>query len=351
MRGAGEAFRLDSAPVDPLRLHRLATEAIGKDETGWRGRSLVSLLAVEPEQLRAALVLASRLKSLDLARKPIRAPDTGLWSYPRTLAILFEKPSLRTRVSFEVCMAHLGGHAIYLAPGDVGLGSREPVSDVAEVLSRWVDCITARVFDHATVQELANTASVPVINALSDQEHPLQALADLLTIAERKGRISPELKLAYVGDGNNVLHALMAACALVGMRLSAACPEGYRPNEGYVTATREIAERNGFGELFELAPDPIAAVTDADVVYTDVWTSMGQEAEREERLALFRPYQINSALMAHAKSDAIVMHCLPAHHNEEITDCVFRRHKDVILEQAENRMHTQKALIALMVGP
>ncbi len=344
-------LKLDSAPVDPVRLHRMTTDAIARDETGWRKRSLVSLLTIEPRQLVAALELAWLLKRLDLARKPVRAPNTGLWSYPRTLALLFEKPSLRTRVSFEVCMAHLGGHTIYLAPGDVGLGAREPVCDVAEVLSRWVDCIAARVFDHASVQELADKASVPVINALSDLEHPCQAVADLLTVLEKKGRLGPDIKLAYVGDGNNVLHALMAACAHVGVRISAACPAGYCPSDEYVSATRELSRRNGFGDLLELSRDPASAVADADVVYTDVWTSMGQEAERNERLVIFRPYQVNDELMAHARPDAIVMHCLPAHHGEEISESVCQRHKDVILEQAENRMHTQKALIALTVGP
>jgi ornithine carbamoyltransferase len=344
-------LKLDTTPLDAIRLHRQTTEAIARDEGGWRRKSLVSLLSIEAPQFCAALELAYRLKRLDLARKPVRASDTGLWSYPRTLALVFEKASLRTRVSFEVSMAHLGGHTVYLAPGDVGLGSREPVCDVAEVLSRWVDCIAARVFDHKTVEELADRASVPVINALSDQEHPLQAFADLLTLAERKGRLGPDLKLAYVGDGNNVLHALMAACALVGVRLAAASPEGYRPSEAYLSATRDIARRNGFGDIFELAPDPASAAAQADAVYTDVWTSMGQEAEREERIDRFRPFQINAELMEHAKPDAIVLHCLPAHHDEEISEAVFQRHKSVILEQAENRMHTQKALIALMIGP
>ncbi len=318
---------------------------IQDDMDKWRGRSLVSLFDVSSEQVMAVLGVAARFKALKRNDKFV------YFAHPKTLALLFEKPSLRTRVSFEAGMAHLAGHAIYLAPGDVGLGVRESVSDVAGGLSRWVDAIAARTFKHETVEELAAAATVPVINALSDREHPLQAFADLLTIIESKGKLGNHLKLAYVGDGNNVLHALLLACAKVGVNLTAACPTGYEPAAEYVAEAQRIgAGENGTGAIIAVVTDPVVAVKDADVVYTDVWTSMGQEEEKAQRLAIFAPYQVNAALMAHAKPDAIVLHCLPAHREEEITTEVMEAHKEVILNQAENRLHTQKALVALMVG-
>ncbi|HLJ54134.1 MAG TPA: ornithine carbamoyltransferase, partial [Chthonomonadaceae bacterium] len=206
----------------------------------------------------------------------------------------------------------------------------------------------ARVFSHATVEELAQWATVPVINALSDREHPIQAFADLMTLLERKGDPGPRLKLAYIGDGNNVLHALLLACAKMGVNLSAACPPGYLPDPEYVQLARAAAA--AAGATVSVGSDPAAAVADADALYTDVWTSMGQEEERQARLAVFEPYRIDAKLVAKAKPDAIVMHCLPAHCGEEITQDVFDTHREVIFDQAENRMHTQKALIALMVG-
>jgi ornithine carbamoyltransferase len=290
-----------------------------------------------------ALDVAHRLKAIDQNRTP------GIqWAYPRTMAIIFEKPSLRTRVSLETSMVHLRGQAIYLAPGDVGLGVREPVEDVAGVLSRWVDVIVARVFAHTTVEDLAKYSSSPVINALSDREHPLQALADLLTLEERKGKLGNDLKLAYVGDGNNVLHALMVAGALTGVHVSAACPEGYAPDPEYVSRAREIGGRTG--ATFSICTGAAEAVADADAVYTDVWASMGQESEKAERADVFRPYQVSSELLQHAKPDAIVLHCLPAHRGEEITAEVMEAHKTVIFDQAENRMHTLKALLLLILG-
>lgn len=311
----------------------------------WRGESLVSLKNVSGEQINQVLDAAELLKSLHRENE-----EVVLWGYSKTLAMIFEKPSLRTRVSFEAGMAQLGGHAIYLAPGDIGLGTREPVADVAAALSRWVSVISARVFKHETVEELAANATVPVINALSDREHPIQAFADLLTIREQKGALGNNLKLAYIGDGNNVLHALLLACAKTGVNISAACPAGYEPSADYVEEARRISSEENTGSEINIITDPVEAVQNADVVYTDVWTSMGQETEKADRAAIFAPYQINSELMTHAKPDAIVLHCLPAHQGEEISAEIFEKHKTVIMDQAENRMHTQKALIVLMLG-
>ncbi len=316
---------------------------IANDLTGWRKKHCLSLFDVSSAQFNAVLEVAKGLKALDVQRQMAVA-----WTYPRTLAMIFEKPSLRTRVSFEAGMAHLRGHAINLAANEIGLGSRESVADVANVLSRWVDVIAARVFSHETVEELARTGTVPVINALSDKEHPIQAFADMLTLQERAGALGNALKLAYVGDGNNVLHALLLACAKMGVNISAGCPEGYFPDPAYVAEAERIAQETG--AKIEIFQDPIAAVRDADAVYADVWTSMGQETEKDERGNVFVPYQINAALMAHAKPSAIVLHCLPAHRGEEVTAEIMDIHADAIYEQAENRLHTQKALLMLIIG-
>ncbi len=318
---------------------------IQSDSTKWRGKSLVSLRDVSEDQFVEVLEIAVRFKDLKKAGK------ASHFHRPKTLAMLFEKPSMRTRVSFEAGMAHLGGHAIYLAPSDVGLGVRESIADVAEGLSRWCDVVAARTFKHETVEELAAHATVPFINALSDREHPIQAFADLMTILEAKGTLGSHLKLAYVGDGNNVLHALLLACAKVGVNLTAACPQGYRPSLAYVAEAQRIgAGESGTGARIEILTDPIEAVKDADVVYTDVWTSVGQEEETAERLKIFAPYQVNTTLLAHAKSDVIVLHCLPTHREEEITTEVMDAYKTIIQDQVENRLHIQNALIALIVG-
>ena len=341
----GTAVSQDPSEPTSARDEDIINALIQADVAQWRGRSLVTLSDVSPFQLTTLLDLAARLKALKRDGKFV------YFAHPKTLALLFEKPSLRTRVSFEAGMAHLAGHAIYLAPADVGLGVRESVADVAGGLSRWVDIIAARTFKHETVEELAANASVPVINALSDREHPIQAFADLLTIIESKGSLGNHLKLAYIGDGNNVLHALLLACAKVGINVSAACPQGYEPSQEYVVEAQRIGDaEGGAGAKIEIVADPVKAVQDADVVYTDVWTSMGQEEETAERLKIFAPYQVNAALLAHAKSDVIVLHCLPAHREEEITTEVMDAYKTIILDQAENRLHTQKALVALMVG-
>jgi len=265
----------------------------------------------------------------------------------KTLALMFEKPSLRTRVSFEVAMRQLGGEAIYLSPAEVGLGERESVSDVARVLSRYVDAIAARTFSHQTLEVLASYASVPVINALSDWEHPCQALADLFTIYEKKGELNG-LTLAFVGDGNNVAHSLMLAASLTGMNFRIASPPGYRVQERILHLAQGYALDSG-AEIFG-TEEPRLAVSGADVVYTDVWTSMGQEAEADRRRQAFASYQVNSELLALAKEDAILMHPLPAHRGEEVAEGILDSPPSVVFDQAENRLHLQKALLAWMLG-
>ena len=265
----------------------------------------------------------------------------------KTLAIMFEKPSLRTRVSFEVAMRQLGGHTIYLSPAEVGLGKRESVPDVAQVLSRYADAIAARTFSHQTVEVLAKYSAVPVINALSDVEHPCQALADLLTIYEKRGELDG-LTLAFVGDGNNVANSLLLAASLVGVNFRIASPTGYTVQEGILNLARGYAASSGAEIL--CTEEPKLAVSGADVVYTDVWTSMGQEAEAEERHRIFANYQVNTELLSLAKEDAILMHPLPAHRGEEVTDNALDSPRSVVFDQAENRMHLNKALLAEMLG-
>ena len=265
----------------------------------------------------------------------------------KTLALLFEKPSLRTRVSFEMAMRQLGGYAIYLSPAEVGLGKREPVPDVARVLSRYVDAIAARTFSHETLELLAQYADVPVINALSDLEHPCQALADLLTIYEKKGELEG-LTMAYVGDGNNVAHSLMLASALAGIHFRIASPAGYQVRDDLLELAQSYAMESGTEIL--CTEDPRQAVHEADIVYTDVWTSMGQEDESEKRRRAFAGYQIDDELMMQAQEGAILMHPLPAHQGEEVAKGVLDSPRSVVFDQAENRMHLQKALLAEMLG-
>ena len=256
----------------------------------------------------------------------------------RTLALIFEKPSLRTRVSFDVAMHQLGGHALYLSPAEVGLGEREPISDVARVLSRYVDGIVARTFSHKSVETLAQYATVPVINGLSDEEHPCQILADLLTIYEKKGSLEG-LIISYVGDANNVANSLLLACSLVGIDFRIASPKGYQPSDDVLAQAR----KNGGQTLLTEEPDKV--VQGADVVYTDVWTSMGQEAEAERRRRSFSGYQVDSRLLSLAKKDAIFMHPLPAHHGEEVAEGILDAPQSVVFDQAENRLHMQKAIL------
>ena len=265
----------------------------------------------------------------------------------KTLAIMFEKPSLRTRVSFELAMRQLGGQTIYLSPAEVGLGQREAVSDIARVLSRYVDAIAARTFSHQTLEVLASYSSVPVVNALSDWEHPCQALADLLTIYERKGELNG-LTLAFVGDGNNVARSLMLAASLTGMNFRIASPPGYAIDDRVVHLAQSSTVSSGAEIL--CTDDPRLAVSQADIVYTDVWASMGQEAEAEVRRKIFASYQVNSELLSLAREDAILMHPLPAHHGEEIAVGILDSPASVVFDQAENRMHVQKALLAEILG-
>jgi len=267
----------------------------------------------------------------------------------KSMAMVFQKPSLRTRVSFEMGMQQLGGHALYLSPNEIQLGKRESVEDVARVLSRYVDCIMARVFTHKHIQTLAQHASVPVINGLSDHNHPCQALADLLTILEKKGALRG-LKLAWVGDGNNVLTSLLFGASKMGMDIAVATPRGYEPGTEVVERAFRFAGETDSGSEIEIGNDPHTAVRGADVIYTDTWTSMGQEAERQRRLRAFPPYQISAELVAEATPKVIVMHCLPAHRGEEISSAVADGPHSVIFDQAENRMHAQKGLLAVLLA-
>ncbi len=265
----------------------------------------------------------------------------------KILAILFEKPSSRTRVSFEVAMRQLGGQAIFVSPAEVGLGKREAVSDIARVFGRYVDAIAARTFSHSTLETLAEYSGVPVINALSDREHPCQALADLLTIYEKKKELSG-LTLAYVGDGNNVANSLVLAAALTGMNCRLASPAGYTVQDDILRLAKEYAGESG-GDIL-CTEDPRSAVSGADIVYTDVWTSMGQESEAQQRREAFSGYQVNKELISLARQDAIFMHPLPAHRGEEISEDILDSPQSVVFDQAENRLHAQKALLAYMLG-
>lgn len=264
----------------------------------------------------------------------------------KTLGMIFEKSSMRTRVSFEVAMTQMGGHAIYLTKHDINLGERESIKDVAKVLSRYVDCIAIRTYAHETVVELANSSSVPVINALSDYTHPCQALADLYTIKEKKGSLD-NVKLVYVGDGNNVARSLAFLCAKLNVSYKAVSPENYELSAESLEEVKKIAESNK--TCIEQLRDPKEAVEDADVIYTDTWVSMGKEKEAVTRRNHFKGFQVNDELMSHAKKDALVMHCLPAHRGEEITDDVIDGQRSIVYDQAENRLHVQKALLKLLI--
>ncbi|UJW59738.1 ornithine carbamoyltransferase [Bacillus sp. A116_S68] len=261
----------------------------------------------------------------------------------KTLGMIFEKSSTRTRVSFEVGMMQLGGHALFLSSKDIQLGRGETVSDTAKVLSRYVDGLMIRTFSHETIEEFAHYATVPVINGLTDPHHPTQVLADLLTIYEQKGRLKG-LKLCYVGDGNNnMTHSLLEGAALTGMSMTVASPSQYEPNQGILKNAQLLAEKNG--ATISFTHDPVEAAQQADVLVTDVWTSMGMEAEESERMKHFQPYQVNKELAAHAKKDYIFLHCLPAHRGEEVTADIIDGPHSVVFDEAENRLHAQKALL------
>jgi ornithine carbamoyltransferase len=285
---------------------------------------------------------------LDLTREIKDHPDKYHKKLKnQVLAMIFEKPSLRTRMTFEVGMQELGGKAIYLSPNEVQIGKRETAEDVGRNLERWVDGIIIRTFAHENVVRLAKAVSIPVINALTDLSHPCQGMADFFTLREKKGGLS-KVKLAYVGDGNNVCHSLMLAAAKAGSTMAVASPKGYEPNPEMVKLAREDGKETSFSLL--ITNDPRPAVKDADAVYTDVWASMGQEQEKEARAKVFAPYQVNPELMAAAKLDAIFMHCLPAHREEEVTASVFESPQSVVFDQAENRLHFQKAMMLILMG-
>lgn len=304
-------------------------------------KHLLSMQDLSPNEIEAILDKAEGLK------EKLRKGEPHELLRGKTLGMIFEKPSLRTRVTFETGMTQLGGHAIYLAPADIQLGKRESVPDTARNLSRWVDAVMARLFKHDIIVELARHSSVPVINGLTDLHHPCQTLGDLLTIREHKGKFRG-LKLAWVGDGNNVCNSLLLGCTLVGMNISAVCPHGYEPDANVMTQAKKNAEKSG--AKLELLTDPKKAVAGADVIYTDVWVSMGQEKEAKQRMRAFKGYQVNAQLLKLAKPNAIVMHCLPAHRGQEITDEVIDGPRSVVLDQAENRMHAQKALLVSLLA-
>jgi ornithine carbamoyltransferase len=303
-----------------------------------RGRDLLSIADLNADEVDQILQTALSLKR--------DGGGTHLLER-KTLGLIFEKPSLRTRVSFDVAMQQLGGHAVYLNQAEVGLGQREPVADVARVLSRYVDAIAARTYSHQTLLDLARHANVPVINALSDEEHPCQAMADLLTVLEHRGTLRG-VRLAFIGDGFNVAQSLAEAAALAGMAFAMASPEGYELPEGIVRAVEGIAKSNGGS--FEMHRTPAGALRGADVVYTDVWASMGQEDTYVQRKEAFTGYGITASLMALAKPDAIFMHDLPAHRGEEVMEDVIEGPQSVVFDQAENRLHAQKAILALVAS-
>ena len=306
-----------------------------------KGRDFTRVADWSRAELEQALDLADRLKELQQRREEHRLLPG------RALGMIFQKPSTRTRVSFEVGISQLGGTALYLSASDLQLGRGETIRDTAMVLSRYLDCVMIRTFAQADVEELAEFASIPVINGLTDSAHPCQALADVMTIRERLGRVEG-VRLVYLGDGNNVCASLMVAAAKLGARFVAATPETYAPDAEVVAIAREAAAASG-GEV-ELVHDPREAAADADVLYTDVWTSMGQDAERERRLRDLAGFGIDEALVRLAAPDAIVLHCLPAHYGEEIDEDVLYGPRSAVWDQAENRLHAQKALMALVIS-
>jgi ornithine carbamoyltransferase len=308
--------------------------------TKLKGRHFLAMKDVSREELLQLLDTATAMKAEHYSGRPQR-PLAG-----KVLAMIFQKPSTRTRVSFETGMAQLGGTAIFLSSADIQLKRGETIADTAKVLSRYCDCIMARVFAHQDVVDFAANSRVPVINGLSDFEHPCQILADLQTILEKKGELKG-LKIAYVGDGNNVCHSLMAGAALAGMDCAVATPKGYEPKPEAVQCAQYLAKSQG--TRCTATTNLSKAARGADVIYTDVWASMGQESEHDARSKVFKPYQVNAALVKKCKPDVLVMHCLPAHRGEEISAEVMDGHHSVVFDQAENRLHAQKALLALVI--
>ncbi len=307
-----------------------------------KGRHFLSMLDLSTEEILAVLDTARQLK----AKRGTTESCSRLPLKNKTLAMIFQKPSLRTRVSFETGMTLLGGHAIYLAPTDISLGKRETTEDIAMVLSRYVDIIMARVFGHDIVVELAKHASVPVINGLSDHEHPCQIMADLLTVLERKGKLSG-LKGCYIGDGNNVAHSLMLGAARVGMHFTTITPKGYEPKPDVLKAAADAGKKTGANITVS---NDLKAAAGADMVYTDVWASMGQEAEAEARKKIFKDYRIDANTMKIADKNCVILHCLPAHYGDEIDYATSRTPNSAIFDQAENRMHAQNAIMVHLMG-
>ncbi len=304
------------------------------------GRHFLTLQDLMPEEITAVLELSRKLKEKQQRGEPHHLLEG------KTLGMIFQKPSTRTRVSFEVGMWQLGGYALFLSSQELQMGRGEPIRDTAAVLSRYVDGIMVRTFEHEQVEELAAHAGVPVINALTDYLHPCQVLADLLTIEEKLGRLHG-VKLGYVGDGNNVAHSLLLGCSRMGMEIRVGAPPGHGPKREVVERAKENSRRWG-GQVL-VTEDPIQAVEGVDVVYTDVWASMGQDQEKEARKQIFEPYQVNQQLLNQASAAALVMHCLPAYRGEEITIDVLEGDRAVVLDQAENRLHAQKGLLALIM--
>lgn len=302
-----------------------------------KGKDLLTLADYSADTIKNLLTNAKKLKNAHLLGE-----ETNLLK-GKILGLIFDKPSTRTRVSFEAGMLQLGGQVLYLNGQDLQLGRGEPISDTAKVLSQYVDAIMIRTFSHGRVEELAEHATIPVINGLTDLYHPCQALADLLTIEEIKGKLEG-IKMAYIGDGNNVAHSLMIAAAKMGMHLTVATPEGYEPDEKITTLAKNFALESG--AKIVVTNNPKEAVKEVDVIYTDVWTSMGQETENELRKKVFADFQVNEELVAEAKSDFIFLHCLPAHRGEEVTSSIIDGHSSYVFQQAGNRLHVQKALLA-----
>lgn len=304
-------------------------------------KDFLSISDYSPAELQSLLDLAIKLKS------EYQSSGNAPMLKGKVLGMIFQKPSLRTRISFDMAMRHVGGDALYISPNEIGLGQRESVADVARVLSGYVHAIMARVFDHKHILELAKWSSIPVINGLSDYDHPCQGMADALTIIEKFGSLKG-LNVTFIGDGNNVAVSLLHICTKLGANFTLASPEGYDLSEKAVSESRAFAEKSGSRIL--LMRDPHQAVKEADVIYTDTWTSMGQEAETKQRELVFPPFQVNEALVAEAKSHAIVMHCLPAHRNHEITDAVADGPHSVLFPQAHNRLHAQKAILVHLLN-
>jgi ornithine carbamoyltransferase len=313
---------------------------LGPGKIDLTGRDLISLHDFTPAEIAAILELAGDLK----VKQKKNIPHAFLPG--RTLGMIFQKSSTRTRVSFEVAMYQLGGYSLFLSTNDLQLGRGETIQDTARVLSRYLDGIMIRTYKHTDVEELAKYADIPVINGLTDLQHPCQVLADLQTVLERKGRLKG-LKMAYVGDGNNVCHSLLFGCAKVGMDIAVASPEGYKPDAEVVRLAKEDAAATG--AKIDILTDPVEAAAGADVVVTDVWASMGQEVERDRRIRVLAPYQVNPELVRHAKPDYIFLHCLPAHRGEEVVDEIIDGTHSVVWDEAENRLHVQKAILAMLL--